>query len=114
MTKWIIDAPTWSGSALYSRSEYLLGWIEHHQGEEKPWYGFWKFEGIQTRKRFFTEAEARTWVEARVMEAMGATVHKPEWNDAIEAAAVRVQRWNSEAAMAAPAIRALKRGGGDE
>ena len=74
MSKWIIPAPTWSGIAFYSSNDYLLGWIQHHQGEEKPWYGFWKFEGIETRKRFFTEAEARAWVESEAMKAMGAEV----------------------------------------
>jgi hypothetical protein len=68
----------------------------------------------------WTSSFSMKWAKTEIALARAAyaagreSVHKPEWNDAIEAAAVVVERWNSEAAMAAPGIRALKRGGGDE
>lgn len=125
MTKWIIEAPVWRGNHL-QQNDKVLAALHGPYADPTPWYVAYN----DARHWFYTEPDARAWVEARVMEAMGATVHDPnaEWNAAIEAAAMLIEQ-NAIASNGdldprrdgdiagigyAAAIRALKRGGGDE
>ena len=69
MTKWIIPAPVWveqnGVASLVDRAGHMLGAIWPTR------LGTWIAERDGHGKRFMTKAEARAWVEARVMEAMG-------------------------------------------
>ena len=70
--KWVISAPVWKGAAFYIGREYMMGWIKNYPDEYTPWHGVCSSGNA---KRFHTEADARAWVEAQVMQDMGATPH---------------------------------------
>jgi hypothetical protein len=91
MAKWVIEAPRWEASGSYVHANTRLGSI--WQREDYPGFLASVYCGKALTVPFENEAEARAWVEARVIKAMGATPHDPdaEWNAAIEAAACLVE-----------------------
>ena len=142
MTRWIIPAPEWvergENTFAYVSNGTRHGLIAQTAGR------VWIVECAGDSARKLSQPEARAWVEARVMEAMGATpLDMPElspadtvmtaeqiadraWNEAIEAALNATKRVaevsrelgdiSSATALANVYERllALKRGDGNE
>ena len=69
MSKWVIPAPEWVGNHLQQIGNVLAA-LHGPYADPTPWYVAYD----NAKHWFYTEPEARAWVEARVMEAMGATV----------------------------------------
>ena len=71
--KWIIPAPVWGGDTLRIYSAQV-GWVEETDGE---WFAATDIgnEGAGHSTFRPTEFEARAWVNAEVMKAIGATPH---------------------------------------
>ena len=111
--RWSIPAPVWN-TARFMHGDKRLG--AYHPDKDNPnfWTAWFDQDGVATFSpdTYLRASEARAWVEARVMEAMGATVapDNAEWNEAIEAAARLYERGD----LSPSAIRALKRGDGNE
>ena len=136
MAKWNIPAPEWTFDPVCD--QWILRINDAHAAFVRVSNGaieivIWDVDDTSlARKAEGSIDKAKELALAEAMDVLGATpLDMPElspadtvmtaeqvadrpWNEAIEAAAVVVERWNSEAAMAAPGIRALKRGDGNE
>ena len=125
MTKWIIPAPVWVGNHL-QQSGNVLAALHGPYADPTPWYVAYD----NAKHWFHTEAEARSWVEGKVMEAMGATpldmpeLASPAVVTTVMAAEIIADRAWNQAVLAAASlfidvgdrmrILALKRGDGNE
>ena len=73
VNKWMIPAPVWrNGTEFYDHDNSILGWISYNSFREKPWYACWRRKEIDRMDSFWTEEEAREWVEKKIMESMKA------------------------------------------
>ena len=70
--KWIIPAPVWDANMYRDHKGLWLGKVG--RDSDDTWFGM--AYDVGESQNFATEAEAREWVVAEVMKALGAEVAK--------------------------------------